>query len=280
VTKRINKFPTLSTNVSLVDTHCHLDMKTYSDDLEAVLDRAVQYGVRHTITIGIDLKSSKRAIGLARKYDCLSATVGVHPHDVDVTGPDTYTALGELVDANRELVVGYGEIGLDYFKEYSAAENQRLHFASQLSLARELRLPVVIHDRDAHDDTLRILKASGAEEFGGVMHCFSGNMQFAEHVLDLGFLISFPGVVTFKNALDLQEVAKTIPLESILVETDGPYLAPHPMRGKRNEPVNVLYTAAHIAGLRGISLDEVARQTTANAARLFRLPSIHQGEGS
>ena len=280
MTKRINKFPTLSTDISLVDTHCHLDMKTYSDDLEAVLDRAVEHGVRHTITIGIDLESSNRAINLARKYDCLSATVGVHPHDVDEAGPDTYTALAELVDANRDLVVGYGEIGLDYFKEYSAAENQRIHFANQLSLARELRLPVVIHDREAHEDTLRIIKASGAAEFGGVMHCFSGDLQFAEQVLDLGFYISFPGVVTFKNALDLQEVAKAIPLESMLIETDGPYLAPHPMRGKRNEPVNVLYSAAHIAGLREISLDEVARQTTANATRLFRLPTIHPGEGS
>lgn len=255
-------------------------MKTYGDDLESVLTRAVEHGVRHTITIGIDLESSRRAIDLARKYMCLSATVGVHPHDVDTTGPKTYTALGELADANRDLVVGYGEIGLDYFKEYSAAENQRLHFANQLALARDLRLPVVVHDREAHDDTLRIIKASGAAEFGGVMHCFSGDLHLARQVLDLGLFISFPGVVTFKNALDLHEVAKAIPLESMLIETDGPYLAPHPMRGKRNEPVNVLYTADHIAGLRGISLDEVARITTANATRLFRLPTILQGEGS
>ena len=280
MTKRMNKFPTLSPGVSLVDTHCHLDMKTYNDDLDAVLERAAEHGVHTIITIGIDLESSRRAVKLAEKYACLKATVGIHPHDVDDTGPKTYSALADLVEANRNLIVGYGEIGLDYFKEYSAADNQRLHFANQLSLARELQLPVVIHDRDAHDDTLRLLKASGATEFGGVMHCFSGDLVFARKVLELGFFISFPGVVTFKNAIELQEVARAIPLESILVETDGPYLAPHPMRGKRNEPVNVLYTAAHIAELRNIPLDEVARQTTANAARLFKLPPVANGEKS
>lgn len=279
MTKRMNKFPTLSKDSYLVDTHCHLDMKVYGNDLDDVLRRAEEHGVCHTVTIGIDIDSSKRAIHLARTHSCLSATVGIHPHDVDNISPDAYTVLAELADSNRGLVVGYGEIGLDYVKEYSAAENQLHHFANQLALARDLRLPVVIHDREAHDDTLRIIKASGAAAFGGVMHCFSGDLRFAEQVLDLGLLISFPGVVTFKNALDLQEVAKTIPLESMLIETDGPYLAPHPVRGKRNEPVNVLYTAAHIAELRGISIDEVARRTTENARSLFQLPIPTTGEG-
>lgn len=278
VTKRTNKFPTLSPGISLIDTHCHLDMDAFADDLDDVLQRAIKHGVHHTITIGIDVESSRRAIELSRRYDCLSATVGIHPHDVDPTSQETYTALGEMVDANRDLVVGYGEIGLDYVKEYSAADNQRRHFADQLALAHDLRLPVIIHDREAHDDALRIIKDSGGAPNGGVMHCFSGDLEFAQKVMDLGMIISFPGVVTFKNAYDLKETAKAIPLESMVVETDGPFLAPHPVRGKRNEPANVLFTAAHIAELRGIPLDELARQTTANAHRLFRLQATEYGE--
>ena len=273
VTKRTNKFPILSADVSLVDSHCHLDMNVYRDDLDEVIARAVSHGVAHTVTIGIDLDSSRRAIQLARQYSCLSATVGVHPHDVADTATSTYDALAELADKNREYVVGYGEIGLDYVKEYSPADIQRRQFADQLALARDLRLPVIVHDREAHEDTLRILQESGiAKTCGGVMHCFSGDLAFARRVIDLGFYVSLPGVVTFKSAVELQEVATSIPLESMLVETDGPYLAPHPVRGRRNEPANVLHTAAFIANLRQVSLDEVAKQTTANACALFQLP--------
>lgn len=273
MTKRTITFPTLAADARLVDSHCHLDQKPYRDDLEAVLQRAKEHGVYHTITIGVDVASSERAIELAGSYSCLSATVGIHPHDVDQIGPTAYTTLGELADRHRGLVVGYGEIGLDYFKEYSPADSQRRHFASQLSLARDLQLPIIVHDREAHDDTLRLIKASGAAAHGGVMHCFSGDLSFARQVLELGLHISLPGVVTFNSAKELQEVARTIPLESMLVETDGPYLAPLPLRGKRNEPAYVLFTAAFIAELRGISLDEVARRTTSNACRLFGLPA-------
>jgi len=280
MTKRPSKFPPLSAEIPLIDSHCHLDMKAYSEDLHEVLARAAAHGVHHTITIGIDLESSIRAISLAQEYACVSATVGVHPHDVDRTAPDTYARICELADTHREQVVGFGEIGLDYVKEYSSAANQRRHFERQLAMARELRLPVIVHDREAHEDTLRILKDAGAAEIGGVMHCFSGDLEFARKVLDLGFLISIPGVVTFKNATALQEVARMIPLESIVVETDGPYLSPHPLRGKRNEPVNVLFTAARIAELRQITLDEVAMHTTANARRLFRLQSPQQGDAA
>lgn len=277
MTKRINKFPALSSQTSIIDTHCHLDMDVYIEDLEEVLRRAAQHHVEHIITIGIDVQSSKRAITLAQEHDSLSATIGIHPHDVDTISSATYEALGEMADVYREHIVGYGEIGLDYVKEYSAADSQRRHFANQLALARDLRLPVIIHDREAHEDTLRILKESHAEDNGGVMHCFSGDLEFAQAVLDLGFFISIPGVVTFKNAVILQEVARTIPLASMLLETDGPYLSPHPLRGKRNEPVHVLHTAACIADLRDISLDELASQTTANARGLFRLPSATHG---
>ncbi len=271
--KSKKSFPILSPDVSVVDTHCHLDMDVYHDDIDVVIERAIKHRVKHIISIGIDLESSKKAIQLAKKHNCISATIGVHPHDVDNISSTTYDILGELADTHREHIVGYGEIGLDYFKEYSSVDNQLHHFKNQLALARNLRLPVVIHDREAHDDTLNILKDSGAEKIGGVMHCFSGDIHLANKVLDLGFYISIPGVVTFKNAAALQEVARTVPLESLLVETDGPFLSPVPLRGKRNEPVNVLYTAAYIAELRDISLDELARQTTHNAKKLFNLPN-------
>ncbi len=269
--KRVIDLPVLSSGVSLVDTHCHLDMEAFKGDLEELLQRATSNKVEHIVTIGIDLQSSLHAAELAAAYQNISATVGIHPHDVDAVTTATYDKIGEIADTYSDYIVGYGEIGLDYVKEYSHADNQRLHFANQLALAKELRLPVVVHDREAHDDTLRILRQAGTSDFGGVMHCFSGDCQFAEKVLELGFYISIPGVVTFKNALDLQEVARTIPLERMLIETDGPFLSPHPLRGKRNEPVNVLYTADFIARLRDMSLDEVARQTTANAEKLFKL---------
>jgi TatD DNase family protein len=245
-------------------------MEAYKDDLEELLQRAKQNRVNHIVTIGIDLQSSLHAAELAASHNDISATVGIHPHDVDSVTTDTYDKLGEIAGKYSKHIVGYGEIGLDYVKEYSSVDNQRRHFANQLALAKDLRLPVIIHDREAHDDTLRILQQAGATESGGVMHCFSGDCLLAEKVLDLGFYISIPGVVTFKNALDLQEVARMIPLERMLIETDGPFLSPHPLRGKRNEPVNVLFTADCIARLRDISLDEVARQTTANAEELFK----------
>lgn len=272
MSKRNNKFPTLPDGVSLIDSHCHLDLPTFGEDLEDVINRAVSHGVEHTITIGIDLSSSEKAIALAKRFPCLSATVGVHPHDVSEITPSTFSALTSLVEENRTQVVGYGEIGLDYVKEYSPADMQRRHFANQLALAQDLGLPVIVHDREAHDDCLRILKESGiAKTYGGVMHCFSGDIDFAKKVLDLGFYLSLPGVVTFKNAKALQEVARELPLESIMVETDGPYLAPHPVRGKRNEPANVLYTAACIAELRDEPLEKIAKATTQNACTLFGL---------
>lgn len=269
--KRKIIFPELSNEVTLIDTHCHLDMDVYQEDLDEVLARAEQHRVGHIITIGIDLSSSIRAAELAAAHRNISCTIGVHPHDVDNITDETYQLLGELAEKQREHIVGYGEIGLDYVKEYSAAENQRRHFASQLAFAKDLRLPIVVHDREAHDDTLRILKESGATENGGIMHCFSGDLELAKKVIDLGLHVSLPGVVTFKNAKELQEVAREVPLEWLLVETDGPFLSPHPLRGKRNEPAHVLFTAACIAELRGLDLDEVARQTTLNAIKVFKL---------
>ncbi|MCI5157090.1 MAG: TatD family deoxyribonuclease, partial [Candidatus Electrothrix sp. AUS1_2] len=185
-----------------------------------------------------------------------------------------YRQLKDL--AGSDKVVAYGEIGLDYAKQYAPAERQRREFARQLELAKELQLPVIIHDRDAHEDTVQIIKEHGPFPVGGVMHCFSGDTAFAHQVLDLGLYISIPGIVTFKNALELQKVAQEIPLDRMLLETDGPFLTPAPFRGKRNRPEYLLYTAAMVAELRGISIDEVACQTTRNTGRLFSLPE--QGE--
>jgi TatD DNase family protein len=257
--------------VPLVDTHCHLDMHAYFDDLDAILQDAFVHNVHAVASIGTDVDSSVRAVELARKYPMVSATVGIHPHDVDNITDRTFSILADLAQNNKEHIVGYGEIGLDYVKGYSSPENQRRQFRNQLLLADELGLPVIIHDREAHEDTLTILQERGPLRYGGIMHCFSGDVDFARKILDLGLLISVPGTVTFKNAAFLQEVAQKIPLSSLLLETDGPFLAPAPYRGKRNEPYFILYTAQTVATLRDITIEEVARQSSQNAKTLFGL---------
>ena len=263
--------PMLTQNACLIDSHCHLDMDDYKDDLDTILEQAGQNHICAVISIGINEKSSRQAISLARKFNMVKATIGIHPHDVGHIHPKTLESLADLAEKNRNQVVGYGEIGLDYAKNYAPPSAQRQHFCSQLALAKDLKLPVVIHDREAHEDTLHILRQAAPFPHGGVMHCFSGDMNLARQVLELGFHISIPGVVTFKNAVDLQEVARLIPLNSLLLETDGPFLTPVPMRGKRNEPKFLLHTAQKVADLRGISIDEVARQTSANTIKLFQL---------
>ena len=262
--------PTLPPNSYLIDSHCHLDMDSYEADLDVLLQKARNHGVRSIISIGIDEKSSVAAVALAHKYPFIKATVGVHPHDVEQIDKSTYTRLRKLVEDNREQVVGFGEIGLDYVKNYSPQSVQLQTFEEQLELAKELELPVVIHDREAHIDCMAILEAAAPFPKGGVMHCFSGDMKLAKRVLDLGFYISIPGVVTFKNGLTLQEVAGNIPLDSMLLETDGPFLSPVPYRGKRNEPAYVAYTAQQVADLRGISIEAVAEQCSKNTLSLFR----------
>ena len=231
---------------------------------------AAEHGVRRIVTIGIDEASSLRAVALADRYPGVYATIGFHPHDaVGATG----AALERLATlATEAKVVAYGEIGLDYVKQYAPPETQRRAFADQLSLARTLDLPVVIHDREAHADCLDLLRKAGPLPRGGVMHCFSGDSRLAREVIDLGLCVSIPGVVTFNNAADLREVVRSTSLDQLLLETDGPFLAPVPRRGKRNEPKLLLYTAQMVAELKQVELTEVARATTANAVRLFRLP--------
>ncbi len=265
------ELPKLLPETTLIDTHCHLDMDVYEKDLANIIESAKSYNIEHIITIGIDYESSLKAVDIANHFQNISATVGVHPHDAQKADKNVYKKLIELAENKKNKVVGYGEIGLDYVKNYSPRDVQMKHFSFQLSLAKELDLPVIIHDREAHEDTLKILRQHTPLTAGGVMHCFSGDTNLAHQVLDLGLHISIPGVITFKNAKSLQKVAKNIPIERLLLETDGPFLTPAPYRGKTNRPQYLLYTALKVAELLNISLDNLAKETTKNAKRLFRL---------
>jgi TatD DNase family protein len=253
----------------IVDTHCHLDMKDFDEDRDAVIKRAKDDGIGHIISIGIDVKSSRDALALARKYGYISATVGCHPHDADGCGQTEFEELFAM--AGEPEVVAWGEIGLDYFRNYSEKENQRNTFQTQLDLARGAELPVVIHDRDAHEEIYDVLKKMGKGDKKGVIHCFSGDMDLAEALIDLGYYISIPGTVTYKKAVEIKKVAARMPLDRMLVETDAPFLAPVPRRGKRNEPGLVVHTVQEIARLRNIPFETVAERTTRNASDLFRL---------
>ena len=251
----------------LIDSHAHLEMKEFDFDREEVIKRARQAGVDFIVTVGTNLALSRKAVELAEKYENIYATVGIHPHDVVNTDNKTFDALLEL--AHRKKVVAYGEIGLDFFRNISPQEKQLDLFGRQLELAKELQLPVIIHDRDAHEQTLRIVSASGVRR--GVFHCFSGDYNMAKQCIDLGFYISVPGVVTYDKAKTIQDVARRVPLSSLLLETDAPYLAPIPHRGKRNEPSFIIHTAKKVAELKSVSLEEVAEATTKNAKSLFHI---------
>lgn len=245
-------------------------MADFQSDLDQVIARAVRHKVKGIVTIGIDLASSQSAVAIATRTRAVRATVGFHPHDADKANHGALAQLVDLAEENREEVVGWGEIGLDYVKKYSPLETQRRVFRTQLQMARELKLPVIIHDREAHEDCLRIIQEEGPFEQGGIMHCFSGDINFARRVIDHNFHISIPGIVTYKKADEMQDVASHVPIERLLVETDGPFLAPIPYRGTRNEPLYTLYTAARIAELRGMEIGEFARRTTENCRLLFR----------
>ncbi|MBI5558854.1 MAG: TatD family hydrolase [Deltaproteobacteria bacterium] len=236
-------------------------------DAGQVIDRAFAAGVRSIITIGIDIQTSRRALEFAKKNSGVFAAVGVHPHHAGEVNGKTLAELKEM--ARDERVVAYGEIGIDTVKDHAPLVVQEKAFISQLLLARELGLPVVVHNREAHAEIHGLLKQHGPLPAGGVIHCFSGDGEMALKFVELGFYISIPGVVTFNKAEMLQEAVRAVPLSALLIETDAPFLAPVPFRGKTNEPAYSLYTAQKIAELKGLSLDEVARATTANAAKLF-----------
>lgn len=253
----------------LIDSHAHLDMEDFDADRDLVIERALQGGVARMVTIGIDLASSIKSIEIAKQYPFIYATVGYHPHNAKEVTSKELEKLRAL--ASDPKVVAWGEIGLDFFRRHSPPDKQVEAFERQLDMASELDLPVIIHDREAHGDLLSILKKR-KRLYRGVIHCFSGNYDFAMALIEMGFYISFPGTVTYKNAAHTQTAASRIPLEKLLVETDCPYLAPVPFRGKRNEPLYVRFTAERIAQLRQTELDEFSIATSANAMRLFNLP--------
>jgi len=255
----------------LIDSHAHLDMDDYDNDLEEVLDRAVAGGVSQIIAVGIDIPSSRKAIELAEKYDFIYATIGFHPHEADKVDVSKIDELVKLASGAKK-VVAWGEIGLDFYRNYSAIKSQVEIFELQLDRALELGLPVIIHDRDAHDEVMGIVKKRKEMNQKGVIHCFSGDYDLAMAFIDLGYYISIPGTVTYKNALITQDVAARIPVDRLLIETDAPFLSPLPHRGKRNEPLFVKHTAQKIAELRNIDFEKLALQTTLNARRLFGLP--------
>ncbi|MBL7212434.1 MAG: TatD family hydrolase [Desulfobacteraceae bacterium] len=254
----------------LIDSHAHLDMQDFDEDREEVLARASNGGITRIITIGIDLDSSCEALALADKYDSVYAAVACHPHNADECDVQDLEKLVEMTSEKK--VVAWGEIGLDFYRRYSDLEIQSEIFLRQLEMAKDLELPVIIHDREAHSEVLASLTSMGKGEGKGVIHCFSGNLDLAFLFIRLGYHISIPGTVTYKKASQVKDVAAKIPLERMLIETDAPFLAPVPKRGKRNEPLFVSFTAQEIARLRNIEFEEVAKVTSENARILFNLP--------
>ena len=254
--------------VSLVDSHCHLDFDDFETDFDAVLTRAKESGVERMLTICTRVTKFQQVLTIADSHSNISCTVGIHPHEAESEPEVDVARLVEL--ARHPKVVGIGEAGLDYFYDKSPRERQQAVFATHIEAARVSGLPIVVHSRDADEDTVRLLQ-EGAKKGGltGVIHCFTSTQYLADAALEMGFYISLSGIVTFKNAVALRDVAKSIPLDRLLVETDSPYLAPIPMRGKRNEPAFVRHTASYVADFLGLPLAELAAKTTANFDRLF-----------
>ncbi len=253
-----------------IDTHVHLDIPPLAGDQSGAIRRAEKVGVRQVITVGTDLASSKKNLELARQFPQVYAAVGIHPHDAKGASDEVYSELLRL--AGIPNVVAWGEIGLDFVKEYSPRDIQLRVFRQQVRLAAGIALPIIVHDRGAHVETVEILREEAAGVLRGVMHCFSGDVKLARQVLDLGFFISVTGIVTFPKAKLVKEVVNYVPLERLLIETDSPFLSPVPYRGKPNEPARVVHVAEEIAKIKEVSLQEVARCTSANARDLFRLP--------
>lgn len=252
----------------LVDSHCHLDYPDFRDDLPGVLARMAANGVSHALTISTTVRTFSAVRAVAEAHSNLWCTAGVHPDERSDGREATEEELIAL--ASHPKVVAIGETGLDYFRAEDDCEWQRERFRRHIRAARACRKPLVIHTREAGEDTLRILREEGAREVGGVMHCFTETLPFAEASMALGFRISFSGIVTFKNAAAVKEVAKAVPLEALLVETDSPYLAPVPHRGKTNEPGFVRHVAEEVARLKGVALESVAEATTRNFFALFQ----------
>ncbi|MEN6351641.1 MAG: TatD family hydrolase [Syntrophomonas sp.] len=253
----------------LIDTHAHLQDEEFKNDLPEVLQRAQEAGLEKIICVGYDYKTSVEAVELARKYPQVHAVVGVHPHDAATL---TGEMLGKLYTLARDPeVVAIGETGLDFYRNLSSPEEQNKAFVEQIKLAQELYKPIVIHDRDAHQEVMDIIKREKAGRNEGIMHCYSGHLPLALELMKAGFYISFAGPLTFKNSGKAQEVAAKISIDRILVETDCPYLTPEPYRGKRNEPAYVSYTARKLAEIRRKNEEEIIYLTNLNAKRVYRI---------
>jgi len=251
----------------LVDSHCHIDFEEYAERMPQLLENMARNQVTHALCVCVNLVDFPRVLALAESHAELFASVGVHPDQAEDASPAVKDLVGR---AQHPKIVAVGETGLDYFRQGGDLEWQRTRFRTHIRAARECGKPLIIHTRDAGEDTLRIMREERAHEVGGVMHCFTETLEIALAAMDLDFYISFSGIVTFKNAHAIKEVAKAVPLARMLVETDSPYLAPVPQRGKTNEPAWVRHVAEEIARLRGISLEAVAAATTGNFFRLFK----------
>jgi len=262
-------FPVINGHIGLVDSHCHLDFPDFADDkLDQVLARAKTANVRHMLTISTRLETFANIKKIANAYDHIFCSVGIHPHNAHEEGDATVADLIAL--AKAEKVIGIGETGLDYFYEHSPKDIQIKQFRNHIAAARDTGLPIIVHTRDADDDTVDILSDEYKKgPFKGLIHCFSSTPALAEKVLDMGFYISVSGIATFKKADDLRETLSNVPLNRLLVETDAPYLAPMPMRGKPNEPAFTAFTAAKLADIKSTDIEVVARQTTENFFALF-----------
>jgi TatD DNase family protein len=254
----------------LVDTHTHLHFPQFAEDLDAVLARARAAGLTALVTIGTDRETNPAAVALAESHPDLFASVGIHPHDASEATESDFVEIERLARGSKK-VVALGEMGLDFFRNLSPHDVQERVFRRQLDLAREVGKPVVVHCREAHAETLAVLAEARVGDTGGVMHCFSGDVEVAKRCLDLGFYISLAGPVTYKNARALPEVARFVPEDRLVVETDCPFLPPEPHRGQRNEPARVALTAARVAELRGADPEALGEALTRNAARLFGL---------
>jgi TatD DNase family protein len=256
--------------MTLIDTHCHLTFEPLSEDVPGVVERSRAAGVDGWITIGTLLEDSRRAVALAGRYENMYAAVGIHPHDAQSADTRTLEELKEV--ARHEKVVAIGETGLDFHYNFSKQPDQKRVFAAHLDIARELGLPVVIHSRNAFDETMEILDGCGRGLAGVVFHCFSGSAEQARLVLDQGYFVSFTGVVTFKNAESTREAAEVVPLDRMMIETDCPYMSPEPVRGQKpNEPALMVHTAGFMARLKGVSQEDFARATTRTAVGFFGL---------
>lgn len=249
----------------LIDSHAHLEMSEFDHDRRNVIERAISAGVEYIITVGTNAELSQKAIALAAEFDNVFATVGIHPHDATAADDQILDQMKDL--ARQPKVVAYGEIGLDFFRNISPRQKQIDVFSRQMKIARELNLPIIIHDRDAHEEVLRMVEESGIRR--GVFHCFSGDAEMAKKCVDLGFYISIPGTVTFDKTKNIADVVKKIPMEYLLLETDCPYLTPVPHRGKRNEPSFIVHTAKKVAQIKSLPWQDVARAAAANTKKIF-----------